>query len=144
MPQLFKIPLAGGAAVRLVADYAVDPAWSPSGRFLVFSGADVGTDFSVRAVHADGTPYDIQPLVLSRGSRRLDFLGEHLLVMLKGDLSYKELWVVDVVSGEQRQLTALGPGPLIDEFDVSADGTQIVLTRASEESDIVLIDLREP
>jgi hypothetical protein len=95
-------------------------------------------------VNADGTPYDIQPLVLSRGSRRLDFLGEHLLVMLKGDLSYKELWVVDVVSGEQRQLTALGPGPLIDEFDVSADGTQIVLTRASEESDIVLIDLREP
>ena len=57
-PQLFKIPVGGGTPVLLVKEYAIDPIWSPSGQFLVYSGADVGTTFSVKAVSADGAPRD--------------------------------------------------------------------------------------
>ncbi len=49
-PRLFKIPVGGGTPVPLVKEYSIDPIWSPSGQFVVYSGADVGTTFSVKAV----------------------------------------------------------------------------------------------
>jgi Tol biopolymer transport system component/DNA-binding winged helix-turn-helix (wHTH) protein len=142
-PQLFKIPAAGGAPVALGKGYALDPVWSPSGSFIVFSAADVGTNFSVGAVNADGTPHELPPLVLSRGSRRVDFLSERQLVVLKGDLSHKELWTIDLQSGAERRLTDLGRGPLVQDFDISDDAREIVFDRVREESDIVLMELAE-
>jgi len=142
-PRLFKIPDAAGAAVALTDEYALDPAWSPSGKFLVYTAADVGTVFEVRAVNADGTPHATPKLALSRGSRRLAFLGadENTLVILKGAMSHKEFWAIDLRSGAERALTDLGPGPVIGDFDVAADGRRIVFDRAREESDLALIEL---
>lgn len=142
-PRLFKIPAAGGAPRALGEGHALDPIWSPSGNFIVFSAADVGTNFSVKAVNADGTPHELPPLVLSRGARRFDFLDERQLVVLKGDLSHKELWSIDLLSGAGRRLTDLGAGPLIHDFDISGNGREIVFDRVREESDIVLIELAE-
>jgi Tol biopolymer transport system component len=142
-PHLFKIPDAAGAAVALTDEYALDPAWSPSGKFLVYTAADVGTVFELRAVNADGTPHATPKLALSRGSRRLAFLGadENTLVVLKGAMSHKEFWAIDLRSGAERALTDLGPGPVIGDFDVAADGRRIVFDRAREESDLALIEL---
>ena len=144
-PRLFKIPDPAGPAVALTDEYALDPVWSPSGRFLVYTSADVGTVFEVRAVGADGALHGIPKLSLSRGSRRLAFLGadEDTLVILKGALSRKEFWAVDLRSGVERALTDLGPGQVIGDFDVAADGRRIVFDRAHEESDIALIELVE-
>ena len=81
-------------------------------------------------------------LVLTRGARRLAFLGgDDALVILKGDISHKEFWVVDLETGRERQLTDLGREFAIGDFDVSADGREIIFDRAREESDIVLLDL---
>lgn len=146
-PRLYKIPAAGGAPIALTNEYAVDPVWSPSGRFLAYTTADLGTLFEMKAVTAEGAPYSVPKLVLNRGSRRLAFLGadENTLVILKGALSRKEFWAVDLRSGEQRPLTNLGPGEMIGDFDVSADGRRIVFDRVREESDIVMIELaRQP
>jgi DNA-binding winged helix-turn-helix (wHTH) protein/Tol biopolymer transport system component len=142
-PRLFKIPDSDGPPIPLTDEYALDPVWSPSGRFLVYTAADVGTVFEVRAVSADGKPHVTPKITLSRGSRRLAFLGvdEHVLVILKGAMSHKEFWGVDLRSGAQRALTNLGPGQLIGDFDVAADGGSIVFHRAREESDLALIEL---
>jgi len=142
-PRLFKIPVDGGAAVTLVKEYATDPTWSPSGQFLVYSGADVGTTFSIKAVTADGLPRTLPPLVLTRGARRLVFLREDTLIVMRGDISHKEFWSVDLTNGRERQLTALRRGSLIGDFDVSPDGREIVFDRTREESDIVLVDVPE-
>jgi WD40 repeat protein len=142
-PHLYKIPAAGGPAVALTDEYAVDPVWSPSGRFLMYTTADLGTVFEVKAVTAEGAPYPAPKLSLTRGSRRLAFLGpdEDTLVILKGALSRKEFWAVDLRSGQERPLSNLGPGEMIGDFDVSADGRRIVFDRVREESDIAIIDL---
>lgn len=139
-PHLFKIPLDGGAAVPLVKQYSTDPTWSPSGQFLVYSG-DVGRTFPVLAVDADGTPRDLPNLVLTRGARRLVFLREDTLVVMKGDISHKEFWSVDLKTGRERQLTTLRRGFVVGDFDVSPDGREIVFDRTREESDIVLFEL---
>jgi Tol biopolymer transport system component len=141
-PWLYKVPVAGGAPVLLVKEHAIDPSWSPSGGFLVYSGADVGATYSVKAVDADGAAHALPKLVLTRGVRRLAFLGsDDALVFMKGDLSHKEFWVVDLPTGRERPLTDLGPDFAIGDFDVSADGREIVFDRTRDESDIVLFDL---
>lgn len=142
-PHLFKLPVGGGPAVQLTDEYALDPVWAPSGRFLLYTSADVGTAFELHAVSADGSAHAIPKITLNRGSRRLAFLGadEYTLVILKGELSRKEFWAVDLRSGAERALTNLGTGQIIGDFDVAADGRRIVFDRTHEESDIVLIEL---
>jgi WD40 repeat protein len=141
-PRLFKLPVDGGAPVEIGDNYALDPVWSPSGDFIVYSGADIGTNFSVGAVNADGTPRRIPDLALSRGSRRLDFLGDDdTLLILRGNLSHKEFWVFDLVSGEQRLLATVSPGPIVSDFDVASDGREIVFDRVRDAADLVLIEL---
>ena len=141
-PRLFKIPVAGGAAVPLLHEYSIDPAWSPNGQFLVYSGADVGTTFPVKGVTADGAAYALPNLTLTRGSRRVAFRGEDTLVIMKGDVSHKEFWTFDLKTGREQQLTRFRRGFFIGDFDISQDGREIIFDRTREESDIVLFDLQ--
>jgi len=62
--------------------------------------------------------------------------------MMRGDVNHKDLWLVDLGTGAERQLTSLAPDFDVRDFDVSADGGEIVLERIQEHSDVVLIDLR--
>jgi Tol biopolymer transport system component len=140
-PHLFKIPVDGATPVPLVKDFAADPTWSPSGAFLVYSGADVGTTFTVKAVSADGVPRQLPNLTLTRGARRLVFSGEDALVVIKGDISHQEFWRVDLATGRERKLTSLRRGTVIGDFDISPDGREIIFDRTREESDIVLFEL---
>ena len=141
-PQLFKIPVDGGTPVSLVKEYSIDPIWAPSGQFLVYSGADVGTTFSVKAVNADGTPRQLPEPDSHPGRQASGLSGRRdALVILKGDVSHKEFWLVDLKTGRERQLTNLGREFAIGDFDVSADGREIIFDRAREESDIVVFDL---
>ena len=50
VPHLFRVPLDGRSPTTFVREYSVDPAWAPDGRFAVYSGPDIGTAFSVKAV----------------------------------------------------------------------------------------------
>jgi Tol biopolymer transport system component len=141
---LFKVPLDGGKPVQLVAEQAANPAWSPDGRFLVYSGVDVGTSFPLKAVTADGKPYSVPELILPRGANRFSFLpGRPVLIVLKGDVWHKNFWSVDLVTGQQRQLTNFSREFLINDFDVSPDGKEIIFSRLKENANVILIDLPE-
>ena len=152
-PRLFQISLTTGKAVRILDDYALDPAWAPRGEFLVYSGLDPGTTFPVKAVTPAGQPYTLPELKLSRGgalgvtqvgARRLRFLpGEGALVVLRGDIQHKNLWATDLATGGWRQLTNFGRDIVIGDFDVSPDGLAVVFERVQEHSDIVVIDRAE-
>jgi Tol biopolymer transport system component len=142
-PQLFRVSLAG-VPTPFVRDYAVDPVWSPSGDFLVYSGADVGTTFPVKAVTAAASAYVIPNLTLTRGARRLRFYqGKRALVVLRGGIQHKNLWLIDLETGAERQLTDLGPDFNVRDFDISPDGRELAVERVQDHSDIVLIDLAQ-
>jgi Tol biopolymer transport system component len=141
-PQLLIVSLDGRSPVSLVSEYSVDPAWAPDGQFLVYSGADVGTTFEVKAVSADARAYPLRSLTLSRGARRLCFLpGHRALVVMRGEIEHKNLWLIDLETGTERQLTNFGGDFIIRDFDISPDGREIVFDRVHANSDIAVLDL---
>jgi hypothetical protein len=58
-----------------------------------------------------------------------------------GDIQHKNLWLIDLETGAERQLTNFSPNFDIREFDISQDGRELVLERVQERSDVVLLDL---
>lgn len=140
-PRLYDFPLNASPPVLLVSEYSVDPSWSPDGRFLVYSGPDVGTTFPLRAAAADGRAYPMPSLVLTRGARRVAFFrGSNTLLVLRGPIDHKDFWLIDLSDGTERQLTHVANDTAISEFDVSADGKEIVFDQSQANSDLVLID----
>src|SRR5437879_1526135 len=105
VPHLFRVPVDGRSPAVFVKEYSVDPAWAPDGHFVVYSGPDIGTTFSVKGVTAEATAHPVPNLTLSRGARHLAFLaGGRALVLLRGEMQHKNLWLVDLETGAERRL----------------------------------------
>jgi Tol biopolymer transport system component len=145
IPHLFRVPVDGRSPAPLVREYSIDPAWTPDGRFLVYSGPDIGTTFSVKAVTSNAVSHPFPVLTLTRGARHLAFLpGGRALVFLRGEIQHKDLWFIDLETGAERQLTNLTPEFDIRDFDISLDGREVVIERVQERSNVVLLDLHRP
>ena len=142
--SVFKVPVDGGAPVRLVDSVASNPAWSPDGRCIVYSGAPRARSVPVKAVRPDGTPCRFPALSVDRVGDSYRFMpgGRQLLVKL-GGFRRQDFWLVDLATGERRQVTRLRPGDSVRRFDVSPDGRELVFERVRENSDVVLIELPE-
>jgi Tol biopolymer transport system component len=145
VPHLFRIPVDGRAPAPFVQAYSVDPSWAPNGRFVVYSGPDIGTTFSVKAVTTEAAEQPLPALTLTRGARHLTFLpGGRALMFLQGDIQHKNLWLMDLETGSKRQLTNIAADFDIRDFDISPDGREVVLERVQERSDVLLLDLPRP
>jgi Tol biopolymer transport system component len=140
-PRLTRIFLNGDSPLPLVSEYSIDPVWSPDGRFVIYSGADVGTTFPLRAAAADGRPYPLPSVMLTRGARRVAFFRDpQTLVVLGGEIVHKNFSLLDLRTGTQRILAELPPDFVIRDFDISADGSEIVFDRVQVNSDLALIE----
>jgi Tol biopolymer transport system component len=138
---LFRVPLDKGPATQLINEPGTNPVWSPDGQFVVYTGVEVGTRFSLKAATSEGKPYRIPEITLSRGSSRFSFLpGQPVLVVLEGEFWHKNFWSIDLISGKRRQLTNFDREFLIHDFDISPDGKQIIFGRLKESSNVILID----
>ncbi len=141
-PRLFRVPLNGGSPASFLAEDAFDPAWAPSGGFVLFSGPDIGTTFSVKAAKPDGSALALPALTLTRGARHLAFLPDgRTLVVLRGEIQHKNLWTIDLQTGTEQKLTDIPSDFDVSEFDVSPDGRSAVLERTQDRSEVVLVEL---
>ena len=62
------------------------------------------------------------------------------LAVLRGGIQHKNLWLVDLETGVEEQVTELAPDFDLHDFDISPDGREIVLEQMRRHSDIVLIE----
>ncbi len=107
----------------------------------MYSGADVGTTFQLRAIAVDGRPYAIPALILTRGARRVVFSPDgRSIVVLRGDVGHKNFWLIDLRTGAERQLTELAPDVVVRDFDLSHDGRVILYDSVQNRSRIALIE----
>ncbi len=65
-------------------------------------------------------------------------------MFLRGDIQHKNLWLINLETGTERQWTNVTPDFDIRDFDISPDGREVVLERVQEHSDVVLLDLHRP
>jgi Tol biopolymer transport system component len=141
-PHLVRVGVDDNTITPLLSEYSIEPAWSPDGSFLVYSGADVGTTFPVKVFSFDGSTRAALPMTLTRGGRRVQFLPrKRALVFLKGEIDHKNLWLRDLDTGVERQLTDFAPDVHVNDFDVTPDGREIVFDQVQETSDVVLIEI---
>ncbi len=92
-PHLFRVPVdGGGSPTAIVNEYSIDPVWSPDGSFVLYSGADIGTTFVLKATSLpQGTAHSLPALTLTRGARHITFLpGGSAFVFLRGDMEHEE------------------------------------------------------
>ena len=139
---LFKIPVDGGAPVRLVKGEARGPVWSPTGDLIVYGTpfAGAGGRDSLRGVTSDGTPVQMPEVGVRIGGAHRFLRNGAGLVYLPG-VESKDFWVVDLASKKIRQLTELSDRGYLNTFDITPDGKHLVFDRARQNSDVVLIDL---
>ncbi len=140
-PRLARIFLDAHPPQSMASDYSVDPAWSPDGKYFVYSGAQVATTFPLRASAPDGRPYNMPSLILTIGARRIAFArNSGALVFLRGGIDRKDFWALDPQTGAEHQLTNLPADFVIGDFDVAPDGAAIIFDRVQESSSLVLIE----
>jgi serine/threonine protein kinase/Tol biopolymer transport system component len=139
-PRLTRIFLNGDSPLPLVSEHSIDPVWSPDGRFFVYSGADVGTTFPLRAAAADGRPYPLPSVILSRGARVAFYRDPQTLVILGGEIGHQNPSLLDLRSGVQRRLAELPADFVVRDFDISAAGSEIVFDRLQVTTDLALIE----
>ena len=81
-PALFKIPVDGGAPVRLVGGQAVNPVWSRDGKLIVYAGPLVAGMVPLLGVRPDGAPVELPPVQARPGGYRFLPNGTGLVYLL--------------------------------------------------------------
>jgi Tol biopolymer transport system component len=142
---LFKVPMDGGAPVRLVdgvSSVISNPVWSPDGRFILYSAGQGSATVRLQGVTPDKLPFPLPEVWVGNSGDRYRFLPDgKSLVVSQGVLWLQNFSLLDLATGQQRPLTNLGRQIVMRSFDVSPDGKQIVFDRYRQNSDLVLIDL---
>ena len=142
VPGLFKIPVNGGAPVRIADGEALNPVWSPDGNLIVYAGAQVNVVSPLLAVRPDGDPVELPEIEVSPAGERMRFLPDGSgLVYMRGQGPAQDFWLLDLATMRSRRLTELDSPATMRTFDITPDGRRIVFDRLSWDSDIVLIEL---
>jgi Tol biopolymer transport system component len=139
---LFKVPVDGGAPVRLVGGTNFNPVWSPDGQLIVYSESQGGPKYRLKGITPEGRAAPLPEFAVVLEGNRYRFLpGGKELVVMQGGILFQDFWLLNLASGSLRRLTQLHSGFDMKSFDVSPDGKQILFDRIRDNSDVVLIDL---
>ena len=141
-PGLFKIPVDGGAPVRLVDGWAYNPVYSPNGDAIIYAAGfgGAGGQSVLRRIRPDGTPVPMPDVGVRVGGAHR-FLPSGLGLVYLRNVESKDFWLLDFATNTSRQLTHFNDRGFLSTFDVTLDGKYLVFDRTRQNSDIVLIDL---
>jgi hypothetical protein len=85
-------------------------------------------------------PWYARPVAARDGaSRRLSVPARRQRYRLRGQS--QDFWLLDLATGQRRQLTRLANQGAVRTFDIASDGRSIVFDRSRQNSNVVLIEL---
>ena len=137
---LWKIPIEGGEPVRLTTQIASSPEWSPDGKQLAcWYQQEANGLFKLTIISPDKGAFvkSFDTDLNSPGRPRWTADGRALIVSVvrKG---VGNLWEQPIDGSSPKQITNF-TSELIYSFDLSRDGKQVVRSRGTTSSDVVLL-----
>jgi Tol biopolymer transport system component len=138
-PGLFIVPVDTGVPVRLIPGPWVNPVWSPLGDLIIYAGRSVIGQVELHAMRPDGTPVKLPHMLVRPGGYR--FLPDGTGLVYVERIQSSDFWLLDVATGNRRQLARLGNQGAQRTFDITPDGKSIVFDRSRQNSNIVLIEV---
>ena len=147
--RVFKVPVDGGPPVQLVKTLSLNPEWSPDDSFILYLEQQLGAAFKLKAVRPDGLPFPIPDIdfqsVAAPPPNRLISGGKAAITLevinRSPTIALEGFVLIDLSTGQKRQLTEWRMGSGVQNFDISPDGKQIIFDRVRLNSDIVMIEL---
>jgi dipeptidyl aminopeptidase/acylaminoacyl peptidase len=142
--RVFKVPVNGGLPIQLLDTLSYHPAWSPDGQMIVYCEQQGGGHFAVKAITPEKVPLRIPDIEVSYTTAipyRFVPNRKALIYLKTRNLPDQDFYFVDLENGKERKLSGLKPGSLIQSFDISSDGKEIVFDRVRQNADIVIMDL---
>ena len=138
---LFIIPIEGGTPRTLTDGFSSNPVCSADGSLIVYAGAQVRATQPLLGVRPDGTAVPLPPIfVPARFAGHRFVPGSTSLVFMQSHTGYDEFWMLDLLTGEKRQVGHVTGPDGIRGFDITPDGKRIVFDRHHENSNIELIE----
>jgi Tol biopolymer transport system component len=147
---IWKISIEGGNPIRLKGVEAADPAVSPDGKMIAYSYKDP----SAYPPERFANPSRGVAIMASAGSAPTKIFqipnlssfrwvaDGHSLLYAKNEGGVDNFWSQPIAGGMPKQMTHFNDQK-IENFDVSRDGKQLVMSRGTVRQDVVLIrDLR--
>jgi Tol biopolymer transport system component len=135
---LFVIPVDTGVPTRLLEGTWVNPVWSPRNDLIVFAGRSLIGQVELRGVRPDGTSVELPQVMVRPGGYR--FLPDGSGLVYVERIQSQDFWLLDLATGERRQLAHLANQGAVRTFDVTPDGKYVVFDRSQQSSNIVLIE----
>jgi Tol biopolymer transport system component len=134
---IWKVPIEGGEPVRInTAQGASPPAVSPDGKMLAYQYTDASGRSGVEVVAIDGSTHvkrfniATQEIRWARDSRSF--------LYIRNENGVSNLWSQSISAEPPKQITHFS-SELIQSFDLSRDGKQLVMGRGTANRDVVLI-----
>ena len=139
--RLWKMPAAGGAATQMIDGTVTRPAVSPDGKQVAFYYQESrATPWVLAVMPIDGT----RPTATFRVTPSVAWCESALddrcraLLHNSGVDDRSNIWLQPIAGGEPRKLTRFADQIVID-FDRSADGKTLIISRGVLNRDAVLI-----
>jgi Tol biopolymer transport system component len=133
---IWKIPIEGGDSVRLNDADALMPAVSPNGKIIAFHDVAEGHPPRVALMPYGGGPV-IKTLEIP-GADTLRWTPDSREILYNTSGPPSNIWSQPIVGGKPKQVTHF-TSERIDDFDLSRDGSRIVVSRGSSSADVMLI-----
>ena len=144
--KIWRIPVAGGSPVQIAEimgdDISGRLSVSPDGQFLAYPysrySSAAGPGWNLVIIPAGGgPPVKTFNVPIGFSGTRWSPQGQSLLYTLTQN-GTSNLWEQPVAGGVPRQVTKFAAGRIFD-FNWTADGKQLLLTRGSVSSDVILL-----
>ncbi len=136
--ELWRVPLAGGAAVQLTGGVTIRPAVSPDGRLVAYYWLTPDRWMLAVVPLSGGKPLQLFPLSPTHCGRTVRWSPDsRSLAYIDCDDGVSNIWI-QKLDGSPRRLTDFRSGH-ITTFDWSPDGTELAWITRSQVSDVVLI-----
>jgi Tol biopolymer transport system component len=142
--KVYRMPVEGGAALQVLSVPGIPRAWSvrvsPDGKqfAVLYQQGDPVPAMKVGVASAEGGALQFsRPLPIGPQGLRWSPSGKAIQYLLTRS-GATNIWEQALTGGEPRQITNFPSGRIFD-FAWSRDGKQLLLTKGSQSSDVILI-----